>query len=108
MKILIVEDSEERIEKIKSWFKGDDVRVSPTARNAIGEIYDQNFGIIFLDYDFGENRPTGRLVAQYLAENHYPFRVIIHSMNPVGAREMKHTLPHAEIIPYNKLVEMVW
>ena len=67
--------------------------------------------IVFLDHDLGgqvfvpSSHPnTGYAVAKYMEENSVEAKqIIIHSMNPAGASNMKTVLPSAIIMPFGML-----
>jgi len=106
LRILILEDSEERIARFKNALSGDDVTVCGAVAAAIGELYDRAFDYIFLDYDLGDGNRNGAELALYLSENlHDGEQVIIHSMNPIGQDEMKALLPFARVVPFSVLIE---
>ena len=48
---------------------------------------------IDFDHDLGTGK-TGYDVAKYLVENQIPARYKIHSMNPVGRKNIEHLLKH--------------
>jgi len=106
LRILILEDSEERIARFKNALSGDDVTVCGAVAAAIGELYDRAFDYIFLDYDLGDGNRNGAELALYLSENlHDGERVIVHSMNPVGQEEILALLPSAQVVPFSVLVK---
>ena len=104
-KILILEDSEERIVAFKRVLVGHNIVVCKAVATAIGELYDNTFDFIFLDCDLGDGKRTGTEVAQYLSENPHDEKVVIHSMNPIGQGRMKLLLPDAEIIPFDIFIK---
>ena len=106
-KILILEDSEERIVAFKRVLVGHNIVACNTVATAIGELYDNTFDFIFLDCDLGDGKRTGTEVAQYLSENPHDEKVVIHSMNPIGQGRMKLLLPDAEIIPFGVLIKQL-
>jgi len=83
-----------------------------TAKDAIDQLKTNGpFNIIFLDHDLGgkiyapSGEGTGWEVAKWIVDNiEDPCRVIVHSMNPVGARNIKDLIPEAEIIPFHLLL----
>ena len=105
-KILILEDSDERIDRFASALAGYDVTVCKAVATAIGELYSNAFDWIFLDYDLGEGNRNGAEVALYLSEYIRDGElVIIHSMNPLGQQEMLGLLPNAHIVPFSMLIK---
>ncbi len=105
-KILILEDDHERHEAFRLKFKDEDVLIVETAKEAIAHLKLEDFDILFLDHDLGgkvyvESGPgTGYEVACFLEENKglKPKQIIIHSLNPVGAKKMNQAIICLEII----------
>ena len=111
MKILILEDSQARINTFKQKLNNkeyelyffDKVKDAELALENIG-----GFSVAFLDHDLdneifvdSNNENTGYQLAKYIAEKNIDIpSIIIHSMNVVGAQNMKSLLPKAEIIPF--------
>ena len=106
-KILILEDSDERIVAFEHVLAGHNVVVCKTVATAIGELYDNTFDFICLDCDLGDGNRMGTEVAKYLSENPHDEKIIIHSMNPVGQGRMKLLLPDAKIIPFSILIKQL-
>ena len=106
-KILILEDSDERIAAFKRALVGHNVVICKAVKTAIGELYDNTFDFIFLDCDLGEGNRMGIEVAKYLSENPHGEKIVIHSMNPVGQGRMKLMLPDAEVIPFSVLIKQL-
>lgn len=114
-KILVLEDSAERI----SWFRqnlGCTLQtLVDTANDAMHMLANHKYNAIFLDHDLGllqmvgcngckaGPEGTGLDVANYLARCGYLAElVVIHSWNPSGAKNMKDVLPNAIVIPFGK------
>ena len=108
MKILILEDSQERIDSFKENLVDHQVIVTGSTKEAIIKLKTETWDVLFLDHDLhgesyidsGEN--TGYEVAKFLEENkdRMPRYVIIHSLNPVGSNNMEAALPNAVKIPF--------
>ena len=106
MRILILEDSDERIARFEDALSGHNVTVCKAVKTAIGELYDGVFDYIFLDYDLGEGNKNGAEVALYLSmSTRSSEQVIIHSMNPMGQDEMHALLPGARVVPFSILIK---
>lgn len=112
MKIFVLEDNLERVETFKVWFKGHKLIITDNALIAI-EIFKNSldYDFIFLDHDLGgevyvniDEPNTGSTVAKFLSDKQIRGKVIIHSMNYIGADNMKGYLPQAEVIPFHMLV----
>lgn len=107
MRILIVEDSTERIKVFSRNLIGHEVHVATNAKDAYKIIdEEERFDYIFLDHDLcgGIYEPSdnnsGYGVAKYIASipEKHPYRVIIHSLNPSGASNIQSALEEAGII----------
>jgi len=62
----------------------------------------EQYDIAFLDHDLGRTKETGYTVACWLERNPQfkPETIVIHSVNPVGAKRMKQALPTAILAPF--------
>jgi CheY-like chemotaxis protein len=107
MKILVLEDNEERIK----WFKRKlepfcDLTMFSNAELAIEKIKEEKFDVIFLDHDLGgkvyvdSNEPnTGYQVAKIIPNTiNKDSYIIIHSLNPVGIQNMMNELNGMNVI----------
>ena len=86
-----------------------DVFWARTYEEAIGLLQLPNIDMISIDHDLGKDRKTGYDIAKWMVENNIcPDVVYVHSMNVVGAENIKHLLkryfPHVHIIhlPYSE------
>jgi CheY-like chemotaxis protein len=111
MKVLILEDSPERIKVFKQKLSDhdlyffDDVKEAKRAVEIIG-----GFDFFFIDHDLdnkvfvnSHEQNTGYQFAKFLAEKGIVKDTVIHSMNVVGAQNIKAVLPHAHIVPFPTL-----
>lgn len=115
-KIFVLEDSHSRINALKKKFKKDDDYYFDNVVEAI-EGFDLlgPFDIILLDHDLegkifvnSTYENTGYQFAKYLSEKEeLNAQIIIHSMNPNGAKNMKSALPQAEIVPFPRLLKIL-
>lgn len=114
-KIFVLEDSQARIDLFKKKFKKDDVYYFDNVKEAI-EGFDLlgPFDIILLDHDLdglifvnSNDDNTGYQFAKFLSKKEVKSQIIIHSMNPVGARNMKDLLPQADIVPFPRLARII-
>ena len=116
LRILILEDDSNRITIFKEKLKGHDWYFFDVADDAIGAlstIKDKPWDVIFLDHDLdgqifvsSSHHNTGYTVAKYIEEHRNDLeikQIIIHSMNPAGASNMKAALPEATVIPFTIL-----
>lgn len=130
VRVFILEDMEERIRIFFQLLDGKD-HVVCVARNYEEAIECVNnsepFDIAFLDHDLciddimcdpkvGGSERTGTDFAGWLANslslNDMPTRIVIHSMNPIGARAMKSIFNNAghvnvDVVPFPNLVRRI-
>lgn len=114
-KIFVLEDSQSRIDTFKKKFKNDDVYFFDNVEEAIeGFNLLGPFDIILLDHDLdgkifvnSHSDNTGFQFAKFLAEKELNAQIIIHSMNPAGAKNMKSLLPQADIVPFPRLAKII-
>ena len=108
--IFILEDNEERIKSFKATYHDCDLTITTTAQEAINVLDRISllvFDLITLDHDLGgevycqSDEKSGYQVAKFLSARMIPCPVIIHSWNPVGAKNMLRALPEACIIPFD-------
>ena len=95
MKILILEDSDERIFRFKQKLVGHDVTFTDKPKEAIQLLQENEYSYIMLDHDMGTTfeKPgegTGYEVAHWISEHpeRAPRHILIHTMNNVGASAM--------------------
>ena len=109
MKILILDDDKSRHEQFASNFKQHELTHVYHVQDAIKRLGSRIYDAVFLDHDLagmsdvesGGKEPTGYDVAVWLSENpdHRPEQVYIHSMNPVGAENIRKLLPRSKVVP---------
>jgi len=116
MKILILEDSYERINLFKRYFGKkhelyffDQVEDAKKAIETLGP-----FRVIFLDHDLdgriyvdSEEENTGYQLAKYLAEKNVDADIYIHTMNSYGAAKMKEELPRARRVMFDEISDLL-
>lgn len=116
MKILILEDDENRIAKFRQWFVGCELDITKDPTEANKWLAVRQYKYIFLDHDLadwhyddlnGQHENTGLVTAEYLGANakcNRDAQVYIHSLNPSGSARMSRALkdrPHSLIPFYN-------
>ena len=77
-------------------------RTAAEAIKVINEFYQDTYIFLDLDHDLGEDNeindnevPNGYDICKYIVENHIPLLGFhIHSMNPIGAANMRQLLTH--------------
>ena len=101
MKILILEDNLERIEKFKELFKNQELVICIHALAAYNACLNDEFSVMFLDHDLGgriwtdsSEENTGYQFVKLMIENQKQKNALIyiHSMNPIGANRMLNLL----------------
>jgi hypothetical protein len=101
MKILLLEDSLNRIEKFKQLFKNQKLFISDNIKDAQITCKLNEFPVMFLDHDLGNRiwvdsneENTGYQFVKWLTENQLQKNslIYIHSMNPIGANKMLNLL----------------
>lgn len=71
------------------------------------KLKEEKWDVLFLDHDVNSVKYTGYDVAKFIVKNGIKIpQIFIHSMNPVGADNIKGILPHAFIKPYNEIVSL--
>lgn len=108
MKVLILEDDPNRIGVFKRKLHEHDLYFFtnvPDAKDAT--INFGPFDYYFLDHDLegkvfvsSDYSNTGYQFAKFLAEIEAQGEIIVHSMNPVGAQNIKGVLPQAKVVPF--------
>lgn len=99
MRILFLDDSEERHRAYRGWSIGHVVEHVHTARQAIAALKGERFDLVSLDHDLCKQssmggtptEATGMEVAEYIAAmppGRRPRAVSIHSLNPSAAPRM--------------------
>lgn len=96
MKILVVEDSDERNQQFVKWLANHDLTIVVDAPEGIKKVKEGVYDVIFLDHDLGnrsgvpsDDPNTGYMVAKEIPESvNKNTQVIVHSMNFDGARNI--------------------
>jgi CheY-like chemotaxis protein len=99
MKVLILEDSAERIFRFKEKLIGHEYEITQDTKYCIELLKTQDFDYIFLDHDLSNifEKPgegTGYEVAKWISEHpdRAPRKILIHTMNNIGAAAMMNIL----------------
>jgi CheY-like chemotaxis protein len=111
MRVFILEDFDIRIERFKKMFMDCELTVCKTADEAISILEkDLAFDLFLLDHDLGErifvsieDENTGSRVAKFLSDKDVKGQIIVHSCNPIGAKNMLYYLPKATYKPFSLL-----
>jgi len=97
MKILILEDNQERIEKFKILFKNHQITFCDNIDDASTACQKMTYDILWIDHDLNGkiwedsfNYKTGYQFVKWMVDNGYQKNSLnyIHSMNPIGANLM--------------------
>lgn len=103
--ILIVDDEQDRHSLLERKLRDCDMQHAYSYEDAVHRIkafagWRKRFDVIYLDHDLGPGK-TGLDVVDYLTHNLSeelrPERVVVHSLNPVGADNMMRALQRAGI-----------
>jgi len=112
MKILVLEDDLKRVEQFEkrlSRVMKAETKFVDNADDCIYALKNETYDLIFLDHDLGgkifvdeNNKNTGSEVARWIEQN--PLQewqtVIVHSLNPIGAKYMIDAIDNATHIPF--------
>lgn len=121
MKIITLDDMEERARAFRKWFIGHEHTHVYTAKDAIEKMKNERFDLVMLDHDLAEEHyliqseglsetwqpgmtkyspGTGMDVVDFMVKKESPMAktVIVHSYNPVRAPEMFRKLDDAGFI----------
>lgn len=109
--MFILEDNENRIKTFKQNLIGNELFIASDVEIAKVMLKFNQVDFIFLDHDLGgdtmvnSNFPnTGYQLARWIKENNITYkRLIVHSLNSVGALNIKSIIPEADLIPFYKL-----
>ena len=104
MNILILEDWQPRIDKFKERLMGHDVYFTDKPKEAIELLKVNNYDLLCLDHDMGgvfeaPGEGTGYEVALWIQQHpdRAPRKILLHTMNNVGASAMMLALGRADI-----------
>jgi len=120
MKVFILEDNDERIKQFEDLLTpaGYYLTIAKSVAEAIQK-YSPPYDILYLDHDLGgevmvdsEKPNTGYQFAKWLVANDVDLirrRIVLHSMNPAGVRNMKSQLPLSSVseIPFSTLMKQM-
>lgn len=103
MKIFVLEDSLMRIKWFKKEYEGSEINIFTQVKEAIRFLKKETPDILYLDHDLdgkvfvdSSEENTGYQLAKFIAESGKKYdKIVIHSMNPFGAKNMYHTLKNS-------------
>lgn len=118
MRILVLEDDEERQEFFSKVFKNHTLDITKIPEKANELLSENQYDYIFLDHDLAPehyindtpcNKTTGLCTAEFIEE--HPelcamSEIIIHSLNPNGSERMLKALRHSNVkkVPFTQLL----
>lgn len=103
MKVLILEDSTERVKYFIERYSDHELTITENAKDAIVYLNEDVYDYIFLDHDLGPNNGSGADVASYIGSGltaNNDAHVIIHSWNTPAAATMLRLCPGAFVLPF--------
>lgn len=104
LRILIVEDTEERQKILTSLYRAHAWMLVNTGHRAIKLLEAYDFDLISLDYNL-RGEFTGADVALAIAQSrNKSTRIVIHSMNPKGVERISKIIPNSIVYPVLKMV----
>lgn len=107
MKVFLLEDSYQRVEKFKKLFQEHSLTHSADSQEAIEILANQAFDLICLDHDLNEHdnewiaSGDGYEVANFLGNSQTPndnALILIHTMNPPGGDRMVAALQNRRVV----------
>lgn len=104
LRVLIVEDIDPRQKILTSLYRSHAWVLVNTGQRAIKLILAYDFDIISLDYNLRGDFNGADVAEEIMRSRNQNTKVIIHSMNPKGAMQIKQILPHAVCYPISKMV----
>lgn len=103
-RILLVEDTEERQAILTSLYRSHAWVLVNTAARANTLLHAYEFDIVSLDYNLQGGLNGTAIATELLQSRNNQARIIIHSMNPKGAKLLKEMLPTAICYPVSRMV----
>jgi len=111
-KVFILEDNNQRINQFKIKLQGHDLHITNDVEEAKKILLANDFDYAFLDHDLGgktyvdnNESNTGYQLAKWMAESEIiPQIIVIHSLNTIGAKNMKAVLSSAMVVPFPTLI----
>lgn len=105
MRILIIEDTQDRQKILKQLYRDHAWVLVHTAERAISLLGAFEFDVISLDYNLA-GEATGDEVARHVRDGlNHAARIVVHSMNPQGRDRIRQLLPAATILPVSSMTK---
>lgn len=104
LRVIIIEDTEERQKILTSLYRSHAWILANTGNRAITLINAYDFDIISLDYNL-RGELTGADVARLIkSSRNTEAKIIVHSLNPKGVKQILNILPNAISYPVSKMI----
>ena len=103
--MLIVEDTPQRQEILSNLFRDHAWILVHTVQRALRLLEHYDFDLILLDYDLAGEGKGDRVARGIVNSRNAEAKVIIHSMNAIGAQKTMNILPDAEFVPISKMTK---
>ena len=112
MNIFILEDDPLRIKTFKRALIDHNVDYATNVQDGKRLLTADEYDLILLDHDLGgeqmvnsSDENTGYQLAKFIRDDNISARVIVHTYNPAGAKNILAVLPRAAYIPFSTLIE---
>ena len=108
MNIFILEDDPIRMELFREALKDHNVDHADNVVDGKNLLTVNEYDLILLDHDLGGEQMddnTGYQLAKFIRDDNICTRVITHTDNPAGARNILAVLPHATYFPFAILID---
>ncbi|MEQ8973405.1 MAG: hypothetical protein RIE73_23750 [Coleofasciculus sp. C1-SOL-03] len=104
LRVLLIEDTEERQNILTSLYRDHAWILVKTGNRAIKLLNAYDFDMISIDYNIGGELNGANVVLFIRDSRHKNSRIIVHSLNPKGAKYILEILPKAIYYPVSKMV----
>lgn len=105
-KVLVIDDDSVRIQTLTEYAEHLMGPVEVTHSLTFTSDW-EGYNLVMLDHDLGAGGDVSKHVRKHFPEGYDGDAwVIVHSMNPVGAREIVHTLNAGRVMPYSAILQM--
>jgi CheY-like chemotaxis protein len=102
-RVLLIEDTAERQAILKSLYRNQAWVLVSTGRRALTLLSAFEFDIVSLDYNLGDDLTGADLAKALQGRMSAGTRVVVHSMNPKGAKAIQAILPDAIVYPLSRM-----
>jgi CheY-like chemotaxis protein len=104
LRVLIIEDTEERQKILTSLYRSHAWILVNTGNRAIKLLNSYDFDIISLDYNLRVELNGAEVAKSLKFSRNAKAKVIVHSLNPKGVKQILNILPTAISYPVSKMV----